>query len=240
MTNSEISCLSSSTCSPIRGMELSITCRIANNKIGGLSRGSDSIKVNPSTRWQYCISNNTHESLKTPEGVSDGLCGVLHHSGEVLACIGDKTEIKLIYGRMHWGWHRVLCLFSYSSGKKPISCKEAQHFPRFYSMLEQKKWNVTEHLHQKTKTACPRPRLMINHTSRSLETEVINSFIFKTHWEGKCGHANLIFQANCYFSACVASEWVPEQQQQIKRDSLCKHYVGYKPHPLPSTIFFFK
>lgn len=60
-----------------------------------------------------------------------------------------------------------------------------------------------------------------------------------TRWEGKCGHANLIFQANCCFSACASSDGVWEQQL-IKRDSLCKHYVGHRPHPLPSTeVFFF-
>lgn len=42
-----------------------------------------------------------------------------------------------------------------------------------------------------------------------------------------------------FFSLRVSPDWVREQQQPIKRDSLCKHYVGYRPHPLPSTVFFF-
>lgn len=37
----------------------------------------------------------------------------------------------------------------------------------------------------------------------------------------------------------MSSDWVQEQQQSIKRDSLCKHYVGHRPHPLPSAVFFF-
>lgn len=109
-------------------------------------------------------------------------------------------------------------------------------FTRFHSMLEQRGWNVTGHLRQTSKRARPRPRLMLNHTGWSLEREVINSFIFQ---EGKCGGKPHLSGQLLFFCSCSLRMGREQQQQQIKRDSLGKHYVGHRPHPLPSTGVFF-
>lgn len=115
MTKSVISCLSSSTCSPISGMELSITC-------GDSETASHHI---PDYNSSVSPLDGGVLSLMREDGTSSGpwpeeqkqslvLCQewwVIFRGISDVSPDNAVQAFSAIYCRMHWAWHGPLYLF---------------------------------------------------------------------------------------------------------------------------------